>query len=66
MHKELFYGFRLSRGHRAVLYPDDGLCGRLRPAGRKKMTWLYVLCAIIAAGLLGYLIVALLNPEDFS
>ncbi len=30
------------------------------------MTWLYVLCAIIAAGLLGYLIVALLNPEEFS
>ena len=30
------------------------------------MTWLYVLCAIIAAGLLGYLIGALLNPEEFS
>ena len=30
------------------------------------MTWLYVLCAIIAAGLLGYLIVALLNQEEFS
>ena len=30
------------------------------------MTWLYILCALVAVGLLGYLILALLNPEDFS
>jgi K+-transporting ATPase KdpF subunit len=30
------------------------------------MTWLYILSAIVAAGLLVYLIAALLNPEDFS
>jgi len=30
------------------------------------MTWLYILSAIVAAGLLIYLIAALLNPEDFS
>lgn len=30
------------------------------------MTWLYVLSAIVAAGLLIYLIAALLNPEKFS
>ena len=30
------------------------------------MTWLYVLSGIVAAGLLVYLIAALLNPEDFS
>lgn len=30
------------------------------------MTWLYVLSSVIAAGLLIYLIAALLNPEDFS
>lgn len=30
------------------------------------MTWLYVLSAIVAAGLLIYLVAALLNPEDFS
>ena len=30
------------------------------------MTWLYILCALVAIGLLGYLILALLNPEDFS
>jgi len=30
------------------------------------MTWLYVLSAVVAAGLLIYLIAALLNPEDFS
>lgn len=30
------------------------------------MTWLYVLSGIVAAGLLVYLIAALLNPEKFS
>jgi len=30
------------------------------------MTWLYILSALVAAGLLVYLIAALLNPEDFS
>ena len=30
------------------------------------MTWLYILSSIVAAGLLIYLIAALLNPEDFS
>jgi len=30
------------------------------------MTWLYILSAVVAAGLLVYLIAALLNPEDFS
>jgi K+-transporting ATPase KdpF subunit len=30
------------------------------------MTWLYILSGVIAAGLLVYLIAALLNPEDFS
>ncbi len=30
------------------------------------MTWLYVLSGLVAAGLLIYLIAALLHPEDFS
>ncbi|MEF8698401.1 MAG: K(+)-transporting ATPase subunit F [Candidatus Accumulibacter sp. UW26] len=30
------------------------------------MNWLYVLSGIVAAGLLVYLIAALLSPEDFS
>ena len=30
------------------------------------MTWLYILVSAVAAGLLVYLIAALLNPEDFS
>lgn len=30
------------------------------------MSWLYVLCGAISAGLLVYLIAALLNPEKFS
>jgi K+-transporting ATPase KdpF subunit len=30
------------------------------------MTWLYVVSGLVAAGLLIYLVAALLNPEDFS
>ncbi len=30
------------------------------------MSWLYVLCGVIAVGLLVYLIAALLKPENFS
>jgi K+-transporting ATPase KdpF subunit len=30
------------------------------------MTWLTLLSAVVAVGLLVYLIAALLNPEDFS
>lgn len=30
------------------------------------MTWLFTLSGAVAAGLLVYLIAALLNPEDFS
>ena len=30
------------------------------------MTWLFILSGAVAAGLLIYLIAALLNPEDFS
>ena len=30
------------------------------------MSWLHILSALVAAGLLVYLIAALLSPEDFS
>mgnify|MGYP003509605732 CR=1 FL=1 len=30
------------------------------------MTWLHILGAVVAVGLLVYLIAALLNPEDYS
>lgn len=30
------------------------------------MSWLYIVSAIVAVGLLIYLVAALLNPEDFS
>lgn len=30
------------------------------------MTWLFILGGVVAAGLLVYLIAALINPEDFS
>lgn len=30
------------------------------------MSWLHILAAVIAVGLLVYLVAALLSPEDFS
>ncbi len=30
------------------------------------MSWLYIVSAVVAVGLLIYLVAALLNPEDFS
>jgi K+-transporting ATPase KdpF subunit len=30
------------------------------------MTWLYVLASVVSAGLLAYLVAALLYPEKFS
>ncbi len=30
------------------------------------MSWLHILSALIAVGLLVYLVAAMLNPEDFS
>lgn len=30
------------------------------------MSWLYIVSAVVAVGLLIYLIAALLHPEDFS
>ena len=30
------------------------------------MSWLYILSGVVAVALLGYLVVALLFPEDFS
>lgn len=30
------------------------------------MTWLFILSGVVAAGLLVYLVAALINPEDFS
>jgi K+-transporting ATPase KdpF subunit len=30
------------------------------------MTWLFILSGVVAAGLLVYLVAALLNPEKFS
>ena len=29
------------------------------------MTWLYVLSGVMAVGLMLYLVIALVNPEDF-
>ena len=39
---------------------------RLRQAGRRQMSWLLIVSAVVAVALLIYLIAALLNPEGFS
>jgi K+-transporting ATPase KdpF subunit len=45
-----------------------GYCARLRtrPVRRTKMIFDYSLAAVVAAGLLCYLLYALLRPSDFS
>jgi K+-transporting ATPase KdpF subunit len=48
------------------LFGGGGLCARLRtPLRRTKMIFDYSLAAVVAAGLLCYLIYALLRPERF-
>jgi K+-transporting ATPase KdpF subunit len=63
---EVAHGYRRTCARRAAIRLDDRFGRRLRPVGRWKMTWLYILSGIVAVGLLVYLIAALLNPEDFS
>ena len=47
-------------------FAGGGLCACLRtPLRRTKMAFDYALAAIVAAGLLGYLLYALLRPERF-
>ena len=49
-----------------LLFSGRGLCARLRTALRRtKMIFDYSLAALVAAGLLAYLIYALLRPERF-
>ena len=57
----------LIAGPRAgLLFGSGGLCARLRtPLRRTKMIFDYSLAAVVAAGLLCYLIYALLRPERF-
>jgi K+-transporting ATPase KdpF subunit len=49
-----------------LLFGDDGLCACLQTSLRRtKMAFDYTLAGIVAAGLLGYLLYALLRPERF-
>jgi K+-transporting ATPase KdpF subunit len=57
-------GHRLYRRTRGGLAPVLGFRCRLRKTGRKIMTPFYVLGAFISAGLLVYLVIALLKAED--
>jgi len=59
-------GLYLSRRHTSTLRLNGRICYRLRKARRYKVTWLHIVSAVVAVGLLIYLIAALLNPEDFS
>ncbi len=59
-------GSRLSRRHTSSPCFDSRTCFGLCKPRWFKMSWLHIVSAIVAAGLLIYLIAALLNPEDFS
>jgi K+-transporting ATPase KdpF subunit len=54
------YGFtdRVLCGHRSI-----GL--RLRTTAQAVMSWVYILSSVLAAGILVYLVIALLFPEKF-
>lgn len=62
----MFHGFNLSGRDCYILCIDDGIGCRMRQTRRSKMSWLLVVSAIVAIGLFIYLVVALINPEDFS
>jgi K+-transporting ATPase KdpF subunit len=60
-------GLHLSRRHGGVCRPRRRPCLGLRTVGGSTlMSWLTLAAAIAAAGLLIYLVAALLYPEDFS
>ena len=57
-------GHRIYRRNRGVFAGYLRFCRGMRQAGRTQMNTFYVIGAVVATGLLVYLIVALLNAED--
>jgi K+-transporting ATPase KdpF subunit len=57
-------GHRIHRSNCALLRNDLRLCVRLRQAGEPSMTLFYMIGAIVAGGLMIYLVVALLKAEE--
>jgi K+-transporting ATPase KdpF subunit len=57
-------GHRIYRRNHRVFAGDLRVCDRLRKTGRTSMNAFYIVGALAAAGLLVYLVVALLKAED--
>jgi len=58
------HGHRFFRPDRGVFSNDVGACDRLPQTGATAMNTFYFVGAVVAAGLLVYLIVVLLNAEN--
>jgi K+-transporting ATPase KdpF subunit len=57
-------GFIVHCGDCRVSAVVTGIGGGLCRVGAQTMTWMYVLSAVVAAGLLVYLVAALIRAED--
>jgi K+-transporting ATPase KdpF subunit len=57
-------GHRIYRVDRRIFADDMGVCMRLREIGGTSMNTFYILGAVVATGLLVYLVIALLKAED--
>jgi K+-transporting ATPase KdpF subunit len=64
-HRRSIYGFSVSGSTDRVFrdHRNSGL--RLRTAAETLMSWVYILSSVLAAGILVYLVIALLFPEKF-
>ena len=59
-------GCHLVTGCRGFVWSDRGARSRLRsPAGSGAMSLIYLVGGVVAVGLLGYLVYALIRAEDF-
>ena len=57
-------GYRIYRGNRCILAGNLCVRRRMRQAGGTSMNTFYVIGAVVSAGLLVYLVMALLKAED--
>jgi K+-transporting ATPase KdpF subunit len=59
------HGFLLSWTDAGVLRAERGACLCLGKTEEAAMSWLYMLCGVLALAIFVYLIIALLFPEKF-
>jgi K+-transporting ATPase KdpF subunit len=62
--REVPNGHRVSDDDHGIFAGNLGVGRRVRCARAKKMNWVYVLSAVLAVGLLIYLVIALFRAED--